>query len=34
MKAIYLLVDKMNVNDLVTLKKVINKRISILSNVN
>ena len=34
MKAIYLLVDKMNVNDLVSLKKVINKRISILSNIN
>ena len=34
MNAIYLLVDKMNVNDLVSLKKVINKRISILSNVN
>ena len=34
MKAIYLLVDKMNVNDLVSLKKVINKRISVLSNVN
>ena len=33
-KAIYLLVDKMNVNDLVSLKKVINKRIAILSNVN
>ena len=34
MKTLYLLVDKMNVNDLVTLKKFINKRIAILSNVN
>lgn len=34
MKAIFLLVDKMNVNDLVSLKKVINKRISVLNNVN
>jgi Leucine-rich repeat (LRR) protein len=34
MKAIYLLVDKMNVNDLISLKKVINKRISVLGNIN
>ena len=34
MKAIYLLVDKMNVNDLLSLKKVINNRISVLGKVN
>ena len=34
MKAIYLLVDKMNVNDLLSLKKVINNRISFLGKVN
>ena len=34
MKAIYLLVDKMNVNDLISLKKVINNRISVLGKVN
>ena len=34
MKALYLLVDKMNVNDLISLKKIINKRISVLGNVN
>lgn len=34
MKALYLLVDKMNVNDLICLKKVINKRISVLGNIN
>ena len=34
MNAMFLLVDKMNVNDLVSLKKVINKRISVLSKLN
>ena len=34
MKAIYLLVDKMNVNDLLSLKKVINNRISVLGKIN
>ena len=34
MKAIYLLVDKLNVNDLLSLKKVINNRISVLGKVN
>ena len=34
MKAMFLLVDKMNVNDLISLKKVINQRISVLSKLN
>lgn len=31
MKGIYLLIDKMNVQDLLYLKKVVNKKISILN---
>ena len=34
MQAIYLLVDKMNVNDLMSLKDVINQKISILTKTN
>ena len=34
MKAIYLLVDKMNVNDLISLKDAINQKISILTKTN
>lgn len=34
MQAIYLLVDKMNVNDLMSLKDIINQKISILSKTN
>ena len=34
MQAIYLLVDRMNVNDLMSLKDIINQKISILTKTN